>query len=124
MAELTTVLQKIDEEAGFAWLTFNRPEKKNAMWNHPGNTHPPIGSQTVFPDYVSGTLCAIIIISGVLHRDRHKKGAFIDLAQSEATAFMRYLVAAVFWLIFTFAHAAPKPNIIIILSDDMWLIES
>lgn len=31
MAELTTVLQKIDEEAGFAWLTFNRPEKKNAM---------------------------------------------------------------------------------------------
>jgi enoyl-CoA hydratase/carnithine racemase len=31
MAELKTVLQKIDEEAGIAWLTFNRPEKKNAM---------------------------------------------------------------------------------------------
>ena len=31
MVELKTVLQKIDEEAGFAWLTFNRPEKKNAM---------------------------------------------------------------------------------------------
>jgi crotonobetainyl-CoA:carnitine CoA-transferase CaiB-like acyl-CoA transferase len=58
------------------------------LWNHPGNTDPPIGSQTVFPDYVSGVLCAIIIISGVLHRDRQKKGAFIDLAQSEATAFM------------------------------------
>jgi benzylsuccinate CoA-transferase BbsF subunit len=58
------------------------------LWNHPGVTNPPIGSQTVFPDYVSGVLCAIIIISGVLHRDRHKKGAFIDLAQSEATAFM------------------------------------
>jgi crotonobetainyl-CoA:carnitine CoA-transferase CaiB-like acyl-CoA transferase len=58
------------------------------LWNHPGNTHPPIGSQTVFPDYVSGVLCAIIIISGVLYRDRQKKGAFIDLAQSEATAFM------------------------------------
>ncbi len=58
------------------------------MWNHPGNTNPPIGSQTVFPDYVSGVLCAIIIISGVLYRDRQKKGAFIDLAQSEATAFM------------------------------------
>ena len=41
-----------------------------------------------FPDYVSGVLCAIIIISGVLYRDRQKKGAFIDLAQSEATAFM------------------------------------
>ena len=58
------------------------------LWNHPGNTNPPIGSQTVFPDYVSGVLCAIIIISGVLCRDRQKKGAFIDLAQSEATAFM------------------------------------
>ncbi|HEY3151180.1 MAG TPA: CoA transferase [Candidatus Binatia bacterium] len=58
------------------------------MWNHPGVTNPPIGSQAVFPDYVSGVLCAIIIISGVLHRDRQKKGAFIDLAQSEATAFM------------------------------------
>lgn len=58
------------------------------LWNHPGVTDPPIGSQTVFPDYVSGVLCAIIIISGVLYRDRQKKGAFIDMAQSEATAFM------------------------------------
>jgi crotonobetainyl-CoA:carnitine CoA-transferase CaiB-like acyl-CoA transferase len=58
------------------------------MWNHPGVTNPPIGSQLVFPDYVSGVLCAIIVISGVLYRDRQKKGAFIDLAQSEATAFM------------------------------------
>ena len=31
MAELRTILQKIDEEAGVAWLTFNRPEKKNAL---------------------------------------------------------------------------------------------
>ena len=58
------------------------------MWNHPGNTNPPIGSQTVYPDYVSGVLCSIIIIAGVLQRDRQKNGAFIDLAQSEATAFM------------------------------------
>src|SRR5919108_746696 len=58
------------------------------LWNHPGVTNPPIGSQTVFPDYVSGVLCAIIIISGVLYRDRQRQGAFIDLAQSEATAFM------------------------------------
>ena len=58
------------------------------MWNHPGVTDPPIGAQLVFPDYVSGVLCAIIIISGVLYRDRQKKGAFIDMAQSEAAAFM------------------------------------
>jgi enoyl-CoA hydratase/carnithine racemase len=31
MADFTTVLQKIDEASGVAWLTFNRPEKKNAM---------------------------------------------------------------------------------------------
>src|ERR1051325_10448101 len=65
---------------GFTGLTY--------MWNHPGVTNPPIGAQLVFPDYVSGVLCAIIVISGVLYRDRHHKGAFIDLAQSEATAFM------------------------------------
>jgi benzylsuccinate CoA-transferase BbsF subunit len=66
------------------------------MWNHPGVTNPPIGSQTVYPDYVSGVLCAIIIISGVLYRDRARKGAFIDLGQSEATAFMigAHLMAA------------------------------
>jgi trans-feruloyl-CoA hydratase/vanillin synthase len=31
MVEMKTVLQKIDEESGVAWLTLNRPEKKNAM---------------------------------------------------------------------------------------------
>ncbi len=31
MVEMKTVLQKVDEETGVAWLTFNRPEKKNAM---------------------------------------------------------------------------------------------
>jgi len=31
MTEMTTILRRVDEEAGVAWLTFNRPEKKNAM---------------------------------------------------------------------------------------------
>ena len=31
MVEMKTVIPKIDEETGVAWLTFNRPEKKNAM---------------------------------------------------------------------------------------------
>lgn len=66
--------------ASFTGLTY--------LWNHPGNTIPPIGSQTVLPDYVSGVMSAILIIAGVLHRDRRKRGAFIDLAQAEATAFM------------------------------------
>ena len=66
--------------ASFTGLTY--------LWNHPGNTSPPVGSQTVLPDYVSGVLSAILMVAGVLHRDRWEKGAFIDLAQSEATAFM------------------------------------
>lgn len=31
MVEMKTVLHKIDEESGVAWLTLNRPEKKNAL---------------------------------------------------------------------------------------------
>jgi feruloyl-CoA hydratase/lyase len=31
MVEMKTVLQKLDEATGVAWLTLNRPEKKNAM---------------------------------------------------------------------------------------------
>lgn len=31
MVEMKTVLQKLDEQSGVAWLTMNRPEKKNAM---------------------------------------------------------------------------------------------
>ena len=31
MVETKTILQKIDEEAGVAWLMLNRSEKKNAM---------------------------------------------------------------------------------------------
>ncbi len=58
------------------------------LWNHPGNSCAPVGSQTVYPDYVSGVLCAIVIIAGVLYRDRSRRGAFIDLAQGEAAAYM------------------------------------
>lgn len=58
------------------------------LWNHPGNTNPPTGAQTVYPDYVSGVLSAILIIAGVLHRDRTRRGVFIDLSQAEATAYM------------------------------------
>jgi benzylsuccinate CoA-transferase BbsF subunit len=58
------------------------------LWNHPGNTNPPIGSQTVYPDYASGVMSAILIISGALYRKRQKKGAFIDLAQAEVAAYM------------------------------------
>src|ERR671924_363879 len=31
MVEMKTIIQRLDEETGVAWLTLNRPEKKNAM---------------------------------------------------------------------------------------------
>jgi len=31
VAEMKTILEKLDEHSGVAWLTFNRPEKKNAL---------------------------------------------------------------------------------------------
>jgi crotonobetainyl-CoA:carnitine CoA-transferase CaiB-like acyl-CoA transferase len=58
------------------------------LWNHPGNTNPPVGSQTVYPDYASGVVAAILIVAGTLYRQRHGRGASIDLSQAEATAFM------------------------------------
>ena len=66
--------------ASFTGLTY--------LWNHAGNTNPPVGSQTVYPDYASGVMSAILIISAVLHCKREKKGAFIDLAQAEVAAYM------------------------------------
>jgi benzylsuccinate CoA-transferase BbsF subunit len=58
------------------------------LWNHPGNTNPPVGSQTVYPDYASGVVAAILIVAGALYRQRYGRGASIDLSQAEATAFM------------------------------------
>ena len=31
MVEMKTIVPRIDEETGVAWLTFNRPEKRNAL---------------------------------------------------------------------------------------------
>ncbi len=59
----------------------------NYLWNHP-ETDPPVGSQTVFPDYVSGVFSAILITAAVLYRDRAGRGASIDLSQAEAAAYM------------------------------------
>jgi crotonobetainyl-CoA:carnitine CoA-transferase CaiB-like acyl-CoA transferase len=58
------------------------------LWNHPEHADPPVGSQTVFPDYVSGVLAATLITAASLHRNRTGKGVSIDLSQAEAAAFM------------------------------------
>jgi len=58
------------------------------LWNHPGHTDPPVGSQCVYPDFVSGLLSAVLITAAVLNQQRTGRGAFIDLSQAEAAAFM------------------------------------
>jgi len=58
------------------------------LWNHPGQIDPPIGSQTVLPDYVSGLMAAILSVAATLYRSRTGQGLAMDLAQAEAAAFM------------------------------------
>jgi crotonobetainyl-CoA:carnitine CoA-transferase CaiB-like acyl-CoA transferase len=58
------------------------------LWNHPGHVDPPVGSQCVYPDFVSGVFSAVLITSAVLNRRRTANGAFIDLSQAEAAAYM------------------------------------
>ncbi|MFQ5851778.1 MAG: CaiB/BaiF CoA transferase family protein [Candidatus Binatia bacterium] len=58
------------------------------LWNQPAKNNVPVGSQTVYPDYVSGVIAAIVVIAAVMFRDRAKRGLFIDLSQAEAAAYM------------------------------------
>ena len=58
------------------------------LWNHPSHVDPPVGSQCVYPDFVSGLLSAVLVTAAVLKRHRTGRGAFIDLSQAEATAYM------------------------------------
>ncbi|MBI2361493.1 MAG: CoA transferase, partial [Deltaproteobacteria bacterium] len=58
------------------------------LWNHRGVTDPPVGSQTVLPDYVSGLMAAVLLVSAALYHARTAKGAFVDLSQAEAAAYL------------------------------------
>jgi crotonobetainyl-CoA:carnitine CoA-transferase CaiB-like acyl-CoA transferase len=58
------------------------------LWNHRGVTGPPVGSQTVLPDYVSGLMAAVLLVAAALHQKRTAKGAFVDLSQAEAAAYL------------------------------------
>jgi len=58
------------------------------LWNHRGVIDPPVGSQTVFPDYVSGLMAAVLLVGATLYQMRTAKGAFVDLSQAEAAAYL------------------------------------
>src|SRR5579862_7648269 len=75
-----------------------------ALWNHP-NQPRPIGAQGVYPDYVSAALVPAAVIAALIRRRATGRGAILELAQVEATAYMlgvSLLEAAV-------NHREPRP---------------
>lgn len=58
------------------------------LWNHEGHADPPVGSQIVLPDYVSGLIAAVLMVAAVMHRNATGRGASVDLSQAEAAAYL------------------------------------
>lgn len=57
------------------------------LWNHPGQTRP-IGSQGVYPDYLTGVMVPVIVTAALLRRRRDGAGSVIDIAQVDLAAYM------------------------------------
>ena len=57
------------------------------LWNHPDQPRP-VGSQIVYPDYVTAALAPAIVIAALLRRQRTGEGLYLDFAQIDATAYM------------------------------------
>ncbi len=57
------------------------------LWNHPGQPRP-VGSQGVYPDHLGFMLAPTLLMAALLHQRATGEGVSIDLAQSEATAYM------------------------------------
>jgi crotonobetainyl-CoA:carnitine CoA-transferase CaiB-like acyl-CoA transferase len=56
------------------------------LWNHPGQDRP-IGSQGVYPDYLTGAVVPAIVVAALLKRRRTGKGVAIDIAQMDLAAY-------------------------------------
>jgi benzylsuccinate CoA-transferase BbsF subunit len=57
------------------------------LWNHPGQPRP-VGSQGVLPDYAAAALAPMLVMAGLLRRQRTGKGLSIDMAQMELVAYL------------------------------------
>ena len=43
----------------------------------------PAASQAIFPDHLAGRVCALAAMAGIIGRDRHGKGTYVEAAQIE-----------------------------------------
>jgi crotonobetainyl-CoA:carnitine CoA-transferase CaiB-like acyl-CoA transferase len=57
------------------------------LWNHAEQDRP-VGSQGVYPDYVTAILAPIVVTAALLARQRTGEGTVVDLAQVDVTAYM------------------------------------
>src|SRR5680860_515450 len=65
--------------AAFSGLTY--------LWNHPG-PDVPVGSQSVYPDYVASVLAPTVIAAALLRRRKTGEGMVLDMAQSEGVTYL------------------------------------
>jgi len=56
------------------------------LWNHPGQDRP-IGSQGVYPDHLGFITAPTVMLAALLRQRLTGKGASIDMAQAEVTAY-------------------------------------
>jgi crotonobetainyl-CoA:carnitine CoA-transferase CaiB-like acyl-CoA transferase len=70
--------------AGFAGV--------HLLWNHPEAPYP-CGTSMNHPDHIAGKLLAVAVLAAIRHRDRTGAGQLLDMAQTEAAA---YLVGEVY----------------------------
>jgi benzylsuccinate CoA-transferase BbsF subunit len=57
------------------------------LWNHPDAPYPG-GSSLEHPDHMAGRLAAVAVLAALEHRRRTGEGQHIELAQTEAAAFL------------------------------------
>jgi crotonobetainyl-CoA:carnitine CoA-transferase CaiB-like acyl-CoA transferase len=68
----------------------------NWLWNFPDSPYP-AGTSLNHPDHVASKLATVALLAALAHRQRSGEGQFIEMAQTEAAAFLlgeRYLELA------------------------------